>query len=318
MITKTKAPEGELWTIQAGGNLAEILPEVGGDLIRLNIQGTEVMHKVDSLAAVKASCTSYGFPILFPPNRIDGGHFTYDGKEYQFDINEAKTGNSLHGFLHKQPWQIEALEDAEDEVRIRLFYIAEKGWASYDVYPVTFTAEIFYTLNAEGLQQEVKITNTSDSALPYGLGWHSAFRITKSSLIRVSVGKRVALNERQLPSGEILELSEDEQKMRTDGMSPVYAEMDDHFTAKPLDDGFHGAQIIHPDEGVKVVYTVDPFYRHWMIWNNKQEGSLVCIEPQNWRVNAPNLDLPAEESGMAAIPAGESVSVRASVKVVPL
>ena len=64
-----------------------------------------------------------------------------------------------------------------------------------------------------------------------------------------------------------------------------------------------------------MVYKVDPLYKHWMIWNAWQNGSFICIEPQNWRVNAPNLPIPAEESGMAALKAGETLVATATVTV---
>ena len=50
-----------------------------------------------------------------------------------------------------------------------------------------------------------------------------------------------------------------------------------------------------------------------MIWNCHQEGSFICIEPQNWRVNAPNLDLPREESGLGVLGSQETVSIRADI-----
>ena len=314
MITRTQGLERELWTIKAAGNKAVILPEVGGNLIRLQIKGTDVFHKYNSLEEVKETCTSYGLPILFPPNRIDGGHFTFAGKEYQFVVNEPATGNSLHGFLQNEPWEIEALEDSDKEVKVRLFYNAEKGWAHYDVYPVTFLAEIFYTLNDEGLQQEVRITNTGDEVMPVGLGWHTAFRITPETRMNIAVENRVEMSERILPTGNLLPLSEEETYLvRPEGLDPVYQDMDDHFTAMA-----GVAMLSHPKEGVKIIYKVDPFYKHWMVWNCNREGSFVCIEPQNWRVNAPNLPLPAEESGMGSIEAGETLSAKASIQVVAL
>ena len=150
MITKSKGLEKELWTIEAAGQKAMILPEVGGELIELCIDGIEVFHKVESLEAVKAECTSYGLPILFPPNRIDGGHFTFAGKEYQFEVNEPATGNSLHGFLHKEPWEIEALQDMDfdpmltgfDEVELKeLFGSADDGDVEEDDFDLNAALE---------------------------------------------------------------------------------------------------------------------------------------------------------------------------------
>ena len=71
---------------------------------------------------------------------------------------------------------------------------------------------------------------------------------------RVSIGKRVPLNERALPAGDSIPLSEEEQKFRAEeGQSHVYAVMDDHFTAEPIQvDGapFHGAVISASTYGI--------------------------------------------------------------------
>ncbi len=317
MITKSKGIQAQVWTVEAGGNRAVIFPEVGGNLIGLTLQGTEVLRAYAGYEEIAETPTAYGLPILFPPNRIDGGRFSYAGKTYQFDVNEPETGNSLHGFLQDKPWAIEALKDTEEEAVVRLSYSADRNSPFYRVYPVSFLAEILYTLNEGGLTQEVRITNTGAAVMPYGIGWHSAFRIGPTTKMRVSVKERVQLSDRMLPTGRLLPLSDDEKTMRTTGLSPLYAVMDDHFTAEPID-GFHGAELIHEEENVKVVYEVDSLYRHWMIWNNSQEGSFVCIEPQNWRVNAPNLPLTADESGMAGLEAGATVSAAAHITVRPL
>ena len=34
----------------------------------------------------------YGMPVLFPVNRISGGRFRFQGREYVFPINEPATG----------------------------------------------------------------------------------------------------------------------------------------------------------------------------------------------------------------------------------
>ena len=222
MITQIKGINEAAWIVEAGGNKAEILPEIGGNLIGLWIHGTEVFHHYDTYAEIQEAATSYGLPLLFPPNRIDAGHFEYAGKEYQFDINEPATGNSLHGFLHDKAWKMEILKDTSDEAVVRLYYNADENTEFYRVYPVTFLAEMIYTLNAEGLKQEVRITNTGKEVMPYGIGWHTAFRIAPDTKMQVSVADRVQMSERTLPTGTLLELSADEKKMRCEGLDPVY------------------------------------------------------------------------------------------------
>ncbi|MOA61547.1 Aldose 1-epimerase [compost metagenome] len=57
-------------------------------------------------------------------------------------------------------------------------------------------------------------------------------------------------------------------------------------------------------EGVVLVYDVSPSYKQWMIWNNGATPGFFCPEPQLNLVNAPNVDLPAEETGLVSLEPG--------------
>ncbi len=49
---------------------------------------------------------AFGTPILFPfPNRTRNGHYTFNGKEYQLDIN-WKDGHAIHGLVADRAWQV--------------------------------------------------------------------------------------------------------------------------------------------------------------------------------------------------------------------
>ena len=65
----------------------------------------------------------YGMPILFPVNRIEGGRFTFEGRDYIFPINEPRTGCHLHGELHKT--RFELIENTESSALCR--YRAARG-----------------------------------------------------------------------------------------------------------------------------------------------------------------------------------------------
>ena len=64
----------------------------------------------------------YGTPLLFPPNRIKGGKFTYDGREYALPINEEATGCFLHGTLHETPFEVEQQAEYSDAKHSQLKY----------------------------------------------------------------------------------------------------------------------------------------------------------------------------------------------------
>ena len=304
-------------TLKAGGYEAVFAPADGGACIALKKGDFNIFHAWERPEEVLKTPTSYGLPILFPPNRIDGGRFEFEGRTCALPVNEPGRNNSLHGFLHTRAWEVEGYREDEDSAEIHMVFEATVDSDFYEYYPYEFEAEVIYTLDAQGLHQEFRLTNYSEGAMPYGLGWHTAFAAGPDTRVRISLGKRVVLNERALPTGELKELSEEEEKFRSEeGQSPVYAVMDDHFTAEPIQVNgkpFHGAVLTHGENGPRVYYRVDDFYRHWMVWNCSKEGSFICIEPQNWRVNAPNLDLPAEESGLGRLEAQETISVRGDI-----
>jgi len=295
----------------AAGYTVMAVPELGAQVISLEKNGVPLLHAPENRQALEKASTSYGLPILFPPNRIDGGHFQAGGREYDFPVNEAARGNSLHGFLHTRPWQVGEIT----ENTMTMQYEATEQSDFYAYYPHAFKAVLQYTLDEDGLHQLVTIENRSDRPMPVGLGFHSAFAVDAESRVRISAGKRILMSERMLPTGEVRALSEQEQRLRAEGLAATAWAMDDHYTAEPLaPSGFHGA-VVERRKG-RVFYEVDPFYQHWMIWNANQEGSFICLEPQNWRVNAPNLvaqGLSAQEAGFCMLESGKSLQVKARI-----
>jgi len=303
----------EIVELEYGGYRMQVVPQLGGQVISLEKNGVEAFNVPSDPVLFVEKSTSYGLPILFPPNRIDGGKFITETREYQFAINEPARGNSLHGFLHKRPWKLVKAEEGTLQVE----YEAGPETDFYRYYPHTFRAVQTNQLSEEGLYQEISIENQGDEPMPIGLGFHSAFKVDEESLVRISVGKRILMSDRMLPTGEVRDLNEEEARLRAKGLTPIAWFMDDHYTAEPIEENgkpFHGA-IVERKDGC-IFYEVDPFYQHWMIWNSNQAGNLICLEPQNWRVNAPNLvsnGMSEQEAGFYLLQPGETLKVYTKV-----
>lgn len=299
-----------LYTLRHGSYEAIVYPGQGGHLISLRYEGLPLLHEPESLADLKTP-TSYGLPILFPPNRIDGGHFVCAGREYQFPVNEKARGNSLHGFLHTRPWQVTSHQG--HEIQMRFVGSSEADFFSY--FPVKFTVTLTYRLTEHGLYQQVKVQNDDDFPMPLGLGFHSAFTVRSGMKVLMSVSERIELNERMLPSGTVRALSPQEKLLREGGLDPMAWAMDDHYSGEPiLVDGAPFYGMVLREESGSTYYEVDRFYRHFMMWNQNQNGAFVCLEPQNWRVNAPNLvESLGARSGFDVLAPGEKVEVDAHI-----
>ena len=144
---------GTLLTVSLGGYTMKIVPEIGGQVISLEKEGIHALHEPESFEALKKSPTSYGLPVLFPPNRIDGGAFTAGGKTYHFPINEPARGNSLHGFLHNRSWKVEKVTETEEKATVTLLFVGDETTDFYNVFPVLFEVRQTLELTKDGLTQ---------------------------------------------------------------------------------------------------------------------------------------------------------------------
>jgi aldose 1-epimerase len=307
--------EKAIW-LRSGRYEAALLPEIGGNMIafRDTTKGYTILREpsLEEMADFKARPMVHGIPILFPPNRYKDGKFLLNGHQYEFPVNEVKTGNHLHGFFYNIPWEVSEFGTNDTESYVTIEQQVDEKHSAYQYFPHDFHFSIRYALSEAGLKQEVSITNLGEAAMPCMLGFHTAFNApfasnsTKEDIsFTMTIGDRWELDARMLPTGSYQPLVEGEQAMKGSGVSPYYAEMDNHYTAQPKH-GINAAIITDNKEKVKLVYDAGTGYKQWMIWNNEANGSYFCPEPQINTVNAPNLDLSAEQIGLVLLKKGES------------
>ncbi|MGG1550814.1 aldose 1-epimerase [Paenibacillus ferrarius] len=306
--------EPAIW-LQAGRYEAAVLPEVGANLIAF--RDTENQYNflrepgAEEMEAFKARPVVHGIPVLFPPNRYEDGKFPWNGKVYQLPVNEAKTGNHLHGFVHYIPWQVEKFSSDETESRVTLALQVREGHSVYAYLPFEFTIRLTYTLSALGLQQQVSVHNEGKEAMPCLLAFHTTLNTPFAAnsaasdyTFQMTIGERWHLNERMLPTGDFQALSADEEKMKVGGLSPFFESMDNHYTTLPQNNRSFMA-LTDSQNGVKLIYDIGTSYKQWMIYNNGAQEGWFCPEPQINLVNAPNVNLPANQIGLASLAPGE-------------
>ena len=243
----------------AGGYEALVIPGVGANVIELidNVRGLNLLRVPDNADAFKARPQVFGIPVLFPPNRIEDGTFTAAGRIYNFPINEPAKNNHIHGFLHKRAWNVTRSETSENSAIVELTFDGNKNTDFYQYLPHEFECKLLYTLSEKGLEQKIAVINKSDSAMPLGVGFHTAFKMPfhpdskgEECLMRVSIGRKWQLDERILPTGNLMSLSPADEALRNQGTAPVGQVLDlMHYTSKPIQLGdreFHGAVIEDP------------------------------------------------------------------------
>ena len=102
--------------LRGGGYSAFINLSRGANCIGLRHEsyGARILREPDYRAGELDNPYLYGMPILFPVNRISGGCFSFEGREYVFPINEPATECHLHGELHRAPFSV--LEQSDDRI----------------------------------------------------------------------------------------------------------------------------------------------------------------------------------------------------------
>ena len=155
----------------------------------------------------------FGVPVLFFPNRIEDGRFTFRGRNYQFPINDEITNCHLHGFLHDKAWKLDETGLLADEgLRITLSCTWGEG-KELRVFPHPSKFSITFILSETGMRQIVTIENRGAETMPIGLGYHTAFSVPRAEEYKIilSLGKKWEMGERHFPSGNLVECRGDDE-----------------------------------------------------------------------------------------------------------
>ncbi|MGN0154225.1 MAG: aldose 1-epimerase [Lachnospiraceae bacterium] len=311
--------------MKAGGYLAIIAPTVGSNIARLRDCRNKMellrYHKEAPIKKLTASPEVYGLPTLYIPNRLNKGTLKVSDAVYQLPVNESRFQNYIHGFLHKRNHTVVELKTDGDKAVARTQYIYDEKDLFFEYFPVKFQADYEFILDEDGMHYSFTMTNLSDKQMPYGVCNHAAFRAPftkkgkgKDIRLQIPAVKRCILNDRQLPTGEVRELSAyDEQYVK--GIkhvikSPINNDMYTVTTGELDGKPFYGAIMTDSISGKRICYEVDETFKFFIVWNDRGTKDYFCPEPMSWMIDAPNLDLPAEETGYIELAPNESKTVK--------
>jgi aldose 1-epimerase len=176
-------------TLTNGPSKAVILPMVGGSISYLTLSSGAHQRNLLALHEGYLFENSWLFPF---PNRLKNGLFEFEGKQYQFPLNDQDNKpNALHGFTNDKTFKVDKLTESDCELSYEY-----KGELSY--YPFSCKIILSYELSASELKCEVSIVNTGQSKMPFGFGWHPYF-VAEEGLEQFSL---------KLPGSTIIEFSE--------------------------------------------------------------------------------------------------------------
>ena len=302
--------------LRAYGFEAEVLGERGANLISFGCSAleAEALRTPPSENAFQTSNPYlFGIPILFPPNRISGGRFSFEGRTYAFPINEAEIGNFLHGTLHETPMQC-VMRSEEQAV---FEYRASRD-QPYLTFPHAFFMRVTYALSRGGITQQIRIENHSEQNMPVALGFHTTFALpfvaggnAEDVLLMLDADKEYLRDARTyLPTGEVDASFDIKHALSEGSVSPCALNISRHFSMGPQ----RKMVLTDTRKKISLCYTADENYHFWMVYNGGRQD-LICVEPQTWVNNCPNAPFDRQEAGFSYLAPGEARTYRTCLTI---
>lgn len=298
-----------------GESELELLHEHGGRINRLVFSrpgegNVNVVAGLDSLQAIVNDRAYRGVPLYPLANRLEDGRYQHEGKTYQLEINEPALNNALHGFIQHLPCSIQTrqIDDHSSQATVLFQYQGDRPG-----YP--FPAEIVmdYTLNNNSLTMEMTVTNKHSTSVPLGTGWHPYFQLgdlMDQCSLQIPPSKRVLINERMLPTGEVTNSTEFAQlRPIADTQLDTCFQLSDNGTQERTSE-----VILWSDSsqiGLKLWQESGPGKYNYIQICIAPDRKSIAIEPVSCGINAFNT-----KQGLTILPPGASWSAKCGVQFI--
>ena len=237
---------------------------------------------------------------LFPfPNRLNKGAYGFEGKSYQFPINDIDLPNALHGFVHGNAFEL--VTQTDDHCELTYQYDGR-----HEFYPFPFVLNVAYSLKEDGLYLTARVKNTGASNLPSGLGWHPYFHIEKGVAqagLKIPSCYEVEVDENLIPTGA----------KRPSHCFEEFSTLKDSVLDTCFELGRKGEQQsveLRLEEGLILEVWQDAHYPYVQVFTPKDRQT-IAIEPVTCAIDAFN-----SREGLKILSPGESWEVQCGVRLV--
>lgn len=289
-------------TNYGGAVLAIMVPDKNGNYANV-IQGHDsIDHVINSHEPFLSTLIGrYG-------NRIAGGKFNLEGKEFSLTINNGP--NSLHGGptgFHARVW------DAEQEnlQSLKLHYLSADG---EEGFPGNLNVNVTYTLSNDN-EFIITYNATTDKTTLVNLTHHGFFSLSgianptptvDNNIVTINADFYTPVNNVSIPTGEIAKVEGTPMDFRTPHR--VDSRINDKFEQLEFGAGYDhcyvlnkqepgvlsfAAKCVEPESGRSMeVYTTEPGVQVYTSnWHNGFEGahgatfparSAICFEAQHF------------------------------------
>ncbi len=196
-------PYGQYRLESADGQTAlHLAPAAGANVLQIILNNHPILDGYETPEAL-AEARGGKSAVLFPfPNRLDGGRYSFFGQEYHFPINNAATGNAIHGFVRKEAFAVDRVVLTNHYASITCSYHYS---GKFDFFPFPFQLDLEFSVYTRGVfRMQVQVRNLNHFDMPVGFGWHPYFRLaenTDAHALTLPPCERVEVDNRLLPTG---------------------------------------------------------------------------------------------------------------------
>ena len=194
----------ELYVLTNGKMTAKVMT-YGAILTELDVPDrdgkmADVVLGFDTLAGYLAGHPYFGATTGRVANRIAGGKFTLDGKEYNLAVNNGP--NSLHGGLKAFDKKVWKAEDASGPAgqAVKLSYTSPDG---EEGYPGNLKVTVTYTVTPESALK-IDYTAVTDKATPINLTNHTYFNLSGAAAGDILDHEMMLAADQYTPADETL------------------------------------------------------------------------------------------------------------------
>ncbi|PZE21258.1 aldose 1-epimerase [Paenibacillus xerothermodurans] len=272
----------------------------------------ETLRCPGSPATLGKEHVQYGTPILMPPNRIRDGRFEFEGRTYQFDVNQPATGNHIHGLVKDQPWTVtEAGEREDGQLFITSVLELGKDPEVQRQYPHQLTLTVTYVLDGSKLTHSLLATNHGHNSAPFGYGLHTWFQLDGKPdnwQLTLPVDGIWELDDANVPLGHITPLGQYDKLPHGDTLKGH--NMDTVFQI-----GGNPCSAVLASKDVEIRYEGSNLFKQWVVYTKGDVHDFICLEPYTWVTNAPNISAPADVTGFRTIEPGTSLELDVTLEL---
>ena len=154
-------------------NSFSIIPEHGACILDVVLDGQSIIdghQTIEELLKNEWFKNSFLFPF---PNRLKNGKYIFEGKSYQFAINDPGTVNAIHGFGLNQAFKIISLDCKKNYAEI---HCQHQNAGTDPAFPFAFNFDVKIRISEPGsFMIDFQIKNESQQKIPIGAAWHPYF-----------------------------------------------------------------------------------------------------------------------------------------------